>query len=144
MTAKITEFKGEYRWLSNFWPATVTYEGLTYPTVEHAYVAAKTVDLEHRDTIKRILTPGGVKRFGRTLTLRDGWDEMKIDVMKDLVRQKFQYPDLRAKLIATHPMEIIEGNTWGDTFWGVCKGVGKNHLGQILEVERVLIKVGAL
>ena len=42
--------------------------------------------------------------------------------------------DLRSLLVATGDRELIEGNTWGDTFWGVDKntGQGENHLGRIL------------
>ena len=53
--------------------------------------------------------------------------------MTEIVRTKFeQNSDIRQKLIDTYPEELIEGNYWHDTFWGVCEGVGENHLGQIL------------
>lgn len=37
----IREFNGDYRWLSNFSPCNVTIDGLTYPSVEHAYQSQK-------------------------------------------------------------------------------------------------------
>lgn len=52
--------------------------------------------------------------------------------MRTLVREKFRNPLLRAMLLATEDVELVEGNSWNDTFWGVCKGVGLNWLGQIL------------
>lgn len=128
----IDHFAGEHRFLSNFWPAPVTFEGLAFPTVEHAYVAAKTLDQAQREAISCMPSPGQVKRFGRTLTLRPDWDAVKLGVMAELVRQKFRYPGLAAQLKATAPHDLVEGNTWGDTFWGVCKGRGHNHLGKIL------------
>ena len=33
-------------------------------------------------------------------------------------------------------MVKIEGNTWNDTFWGVCNGQGQNWLGKILMLVR--------
>ncbi len=132
----IDSFHGAYRFLSNFWPAPVVLDGVTYPTVEHAYVAAKTLDTDIRQQIAAIEKPGDVKRFGRKLTLRPDWEEVKLDVMTDLVGQKFTDPDLRAKLDATGDTDLVEGNTWGDTFWGVCRGKGENHLGKILMAVR--------
>jgi len=128
----INSFQGEHRFLSNFWPAPVRYGGLDFPTVEHAYVAAKTLDFNLRMQIAAVPTPGQVKRLGRTLVLRSDWGEIKLIVMLALTRQKYADETLAALLKATAPHELVEGNTWGDTFWGVCNGKGANHLGQIL------------
>ena len=128
----IDSFTGENRFLSNFWPAEVELDGMIFPTVEHAYVAAKTLDMEERRKIQAVATPGQVKRLGRKLVLRPDWEDVKLFVMEDLVRQKFQHADLRQLLLATGDQELVEGNTWGDTFWGVCFDVGLNHLGLIL------------
>jgi ribA/ribD-fused uncharacterized protein len=135
----IDHFAEEHRFLSNFWPAAVVLEGIAFATVEHAYVAAKTLDPAAWQTIVRMASAGQVKRFGRTLELRPDWDDVKLGVMEDLVRQKFRRPDLAALLKATGDHELVEGNTWGDTFWGVCRGKGSNHLGKILmQVRREL------
>lgn len=127
---KIDSFQGPYRFLSNFWPATVMLDGVDYPSVEHAYQAAKNDDPDYRMMI-RVMTPGGAKRFARGKHL-PGWQKKSLSVMEDLVRQKFQQEPLRSQLIETGNQELIEGNTWGDTFYGVCGGVGENHLGKIL------------
>lgn len=129
---QITSFQGEYRWLSNFWLVDVKLDGYVYPSVEHAYVAAKTLDKDARLQIWKTEKPGQVKRFGRTLVLRADWDQVKLPTMEWLLRQKFQNDYLRFQLAATRGIELIEGNTWGDTFWGVCRGVGENHLGKLL------------
>lgn len=117
-------------------PLMIVYDGAVYPTVEHAYVAAKLTDLALREEVRRLPKPGQVKAFlhERGLTPRLGWDEMKLAVMEDLVRQKFARHCLAALLLATGDEELIEGNTWNDTFWGVDAetGEGKNHLGRIL------------
>lgn len=131
--AKIAEFQGEYRFLSNFYPATVEFEGITYPTVEHGYQSAKTLDLAERKRIAALPTPADAKREGRKLKLRDDWDTAKFDVMERCVRCKFTHDaDLRAKLLATGDAILEEGNDWGDRTWGVVDGVGENRLGKIL------------
>ena len=128
----INQFTGEYRWLSNFWPAKVKYLGVEYPTVEHAYQAAKTEDSAWRENIRQAATPGQAKRLGSQAPMRPEWHNVKLEVMENLVRRKFQHPELKALLLATKNEELVEGNYWGDTFWGVCRGKGENHLGKIL------------
>ena len=132
----IKELQGEYRFLSNFWPAVVELDGVKYPTVEHAYQAAKTLDLEQRAKIAASSTPGVAKREGKKVVIRQDWDEVKIPTMRSLLQQKFQIASLRRKLLATGDQEIQEGNTWGDRFWGICRGSGQNHLGKLLMVVR--------
>jgi predicted NAD-dependent protein-ADP-ribosyltransferase YbiA (DUF1768 family) len=52
--------------------------------------------------------------------------------MLHLLQQKFSDPVLKEKLLATGGAVLVEGNTWGDTFWGVYKRNGMNHLGRLL------------
>jgi len=127
----ITSFSEENRFLSNFWPCVVKIEGIEYPSVEHAYQAAKTLNVAEREEIA-LLTAGQAKRRGYRVLLRDDWESIKLGVMEDLVRQKFIDRVLREKLLATGDEELIEGNDWGDKFWGVCDGEGENWLGKIL------------
>lgn len=130
---RITEFQGPYRFLSNFWPCDVFLDGVRYPSVEHAFQAAKTLNTEMRLYIRDLGTPGEAKKAGRGVTLRTNWEIIKNNVMGDLLRQKFIYNSpLKNMLLATSTLELIEGNTWGDTYWGVCNGVGENHLGKML------------
>ena len=56
----------------------------------------------------------------------------RIRAMRDLLAQKFSDPVLRKRLAATAPLDLIEGNTWGDRFWGVYEGEGENWLGRLL------------
>jgi len=129
---KIDSFSGEHCFLSNFHPAEVEFEGWIYPTVEHAYQAAKTTNNEERKRIRYMKTPGQAKKAGRHLMLRTNWEAVKIDLMTNLVRKKFQHDHLKRRLLETGNAELIEGNTWGDVFWGVYNGIGKNMLGKIL------------
>ncbi len=138
---KIDSFQGKYRFLSNFWPAMVEYEGITYPSVEHAYQASKTMDMGERRRISEIVEPGDAKRAGRAAKQRPDWEEVKLRVMEDCVRYKFaHHAELRDKLLATDEAELIEGNSWGDRFWGVCDGQGENHLGKILMKVRTELR----
>ena len=129
---RIGEFSGQYRFLSNFWPCVVTFDGAVYSSVEHAYQAAKTSDVGQREGIRNAVKAGDAKRLGRRVNMRADWDKVKQSVMLDLVRQKFQEPALRHQLKETGDAELVEGNWWGDTYWGVCRGKGENHLGKIL------------
>jgi ribA/ribD-fused uncharacterized protein len=128
-------FRGDYRFLSNFWPVEITYEGLTYPAVEHAYQAAKSLDPAVR---MKFLNPGrrggagAAKRMGQRVVLREDWEEVKLGIMLDLLRLKFANRVLRTQLVATGDTILVEGNDWHDYFWGVCMGVGENHLGKLL------------
>lgn len=127
----IDSFSGEYRFLSNFYPSPIKWHDGIYPTVEHIFQAFKTIDPEERDEIRNAKTPGEAKRLGRKVTLRPDWNDIKIEVMNNFLQSKFRIPELRNKLMDTGTRELIEGNTWGDRFWGV-DGTGKNELGKLL------------
>ena len=125
----------EHRFLSNFYPATIQHEGLVYPTVENAYQAAKCLDPKERLPFLRC-GPGTAKRLGRAVYCRPDWERVKLRTMAILLRIKFLSRPLRQQLLDTGDAELIEGNTWGDTYWGVYQGNGFNHLGQLLMMER--------
>lgn len=145
MADPITSFRGPHRFLSNFHPCLVMWHGLTFPSVEHAYQAAKTLQPAEQARIAIAPTPGDAKRLGRHVTLRPDWDNTgKLSVMARLLRQKFADPDLRALLLATGDAELVEGNNWGDRFWGVCDGGGHNHLGKLLMEVRAGIRGDAM
>lgn len=128
----IDNFTGQYGFLSNFYPSTVTLDGVRYKTVEHAYQAAKTLDKDERKKVRDADTAATAKKQGRKLPIRPDWDNVKLAVMEDLLRQKFEEPELAKALCDTGTVELIEGNWWGDQYWGVCRGKGFNHLGRLL------------
>lgn len=132
MTDTIYSFKGEYDFLSNFYPATVEFEGDTYRTTEHAFQAAKTLCPTERAEIRAEVNPGKAKTIGRKVTLRPDWEDIKESIMLEINRKKFSDPELARKLVDTGNAELIEGNWWGDKYWGVCDGIGLNRLGNIL------------
>lgn len=128
----IDSFSGEHRYLSNFWTCSVVFEGTVYPSVENAYQAAKTLD---HDIRKRFYDCSAfeAKKRGYKVELRQDWDDVKLDIMYQLVKDKFTRDKTISKLLTdTSGIELVEGNHWGDVFWGVCRGKGENHLGKIL------------
>lgn len=127
----INKFSGDYAWLSNFWPCQVNHEGMVWSSVEHAYQAAKT-QVRHEKLRIQKMTSGQAKRHGRIIKVRPDWLHVRRQIMKTLVFQKFEHPDLKKLLIATGTQWIEEGNTWGDTYWGVFEGQGQNQLGHII------------
>jgi ribA/ribD-fused uncharacterized protein len=129
----INKFEGKYRFLSNFYPCWITLEDAEYPSVEHAYQAAKTTHEQLRLMFQEpIMTAGEAKKAGQRLKLRDDWEEIKINVMRECIRSKFSQKKFKELLLATGEENLVEGNSWGDTFWGVCKDVGQNWLGKLL------------
>lgn len=132
MTKRIGEFRGRYYFLSNFAEYPVTYRGLTFRNNEAAFQAMKLMDPEKWKSFTH-LPPNEAKAKGRRVPLRPDWEEVKDEIMYEIVLAKFtQHPDLKQKLLETGDAELVEGNTWGDTYWGVCRGRGKNKLGKIL------------
>lgn len=139
----INSFKKEYAFLSNFYKCKVIWGGIEYPSSEHAYQACKFKDNVIRFGIANCGGPGNSKKLANGLyinVIRKDWHEIKEKVMKNLLMEKFtQNPELAELLISTYPEELIEGNTWNDTFWGVCEGVGENKLGiALMDVRQIL------
>ncbi len=137
----IDSFRGDFSFLSNFYESVIYVEGEKYISVEHAYQALKTLDPWSRRLIREAKTPGEAKKLGKSVKLRSDWEIVKVAIMQDLVKKKFENPFLQPLLLATGDATLIEGNTWGDCEWGVCRGVGQNFLGKILmEVRKELLE----
>lgn len=126
------EMRGQYYFLSNFYPCTITIdvEGqtLTFMNAEAAFQAFKCPE-RAKEFCK--LTPGAAKKFGRKVPIRSDWEDIKLDVMTKVLTTKFSDPVLRQRLKDCTEY-IQEDNTWGDYYWGVCNDYGHNHLGMIL------------
>ena len=136
----ILGFFGDYRYLSNFHICTqpIVHDGIDYDSSESAYMAAKT----HDRSIKlymSTLSPGKAKKAGQEIELREDWEDVKIDIMHEILMLKFKDPELRKKLLSTGTKRLEETNSWKDRFWGVCDGEGLNMLGQLLMLVREAI-----
>jgi len=143
----IEKFHGRWFFLSNFYPCEIKHQGLTYPSVEHFYVAMKCNNDQllngtyytagdFRDMIAKIKEPAVVKKLGQKIKVRKDWDEKKLEFMNWAIREKF-VNSLAEKLLETNNLPLIEGNYWHDNFYGSCYcekcgSKGNNHLGKIL------------
>lgn len=136
----IGPFKGNYAFLSNFYPSKVYCYDIEFSSVENAYQASKTFDINLREQIS-LMSAREAKKFGRTVELTHNWESQKIEIMEELVRRKFfGNKRLAELLISTGEEELVEVNTWGDCFWGEYEGFGLNHLGKILMKVREEVK----
>lgn len=152
----INSFRGRFVFLSNFYPCKIEHKGITYPSVEHYYVALKVTGMQFidgvyytapdfRELVARILDAGYVKKLGRRVKVRSDWDDKKLDFMEWGIREKFKDPNLSEMLLSTGDLELIEGNDWHDVWWGQCscpkcRGGGQNYLGRILMKVREELK----
>lgn len=137
MFQKITSFRKEHHFLSNFYAVEVVYEGDKYRTAEHAFQAAKCVNEIDKEKIRQVKSPVMAKRIGRRVQLRPDWESQKDAIMENILKSKFQHKHMRDLLDKTKDYEIIEQNKWHDVHWGACtckkhKSAGKNMLGILL------------
>jgi ribA/ribD-fused uncharacterized protein len=131
----ITEFKGDYKWLSNFQPVDIILNNIKYPTVEHAYMSMKSNDIKWKELCaNRLISPSVIKKESREIKLVENWLDIKIQVMKKCLIQKYFQEPYKTLLLNTNDEYIQEGNMWGDTYWGVCLKTkkGDNNLGKII------------
>lgn len=134
----IDSFRGDHEFLSNFYREMMEYDGHVWATAEHAYQASKCAKQEEYDLfLNPMLTAGQAKRMGRHVEIWKNWDSIKVSVMVKVIDAKFEEgTPLAKKLLDTGDAILIEGNTWGDKFWGQCDGEGLNYLGNILMRRR--------
>lgn len=151
-TGVVPEFKGEHFFLSNFYTADFSWRGMTFKSGEHAFQAAKAYAMKepkigdmrsYMDRVADCPTPAKAKYAGRSVKIDlQQWEEIKVQYMREIIHSKFStVPGLAGQLISTGAMLLVEGNDWGDTFWGRSRNndgkiVGLNTLGTILMEER--------
>lgn len=130
----IKEFKNQYFFLSNFYEYPIYYNKLVFCNAEAAFQAQKVIN--EKDQYKFInLNASQARKLGKTVQLRKDWEETKDNVMYEIVKRKFlTNKELQQKLLETKEEELVEGNWWHDTYWGVDSktGIGQNKLGKIL------------
>lgn len=141
--ATLQKFDGSYSCFSNFYLREVKYKDKIYKTKEHAFQCQKATNCRDFEYVFNAPTPLKAKRRSRAINLRDNWNHVKVSIMKEIVLEFFkQHNDLRDILMSTDDAELIEGNDWGDVFWGVCNEEGENHLGKILMEVRDMLREG--
>lgn len=134
---QITSFRGEFFFLSNFYPIEINFEGRNYPTAEHAFQAAKCVNADDKEKIRGSSTPTIAKSIGRSVQLRKDWESKKLTIMEEILEVKFNNDRMKFLLQCTNSCKIVEQNYWHDNYWGVCvcqkhSSKGENHLGEII------------
>ena len=132
----ITLFRNDHFFLSNFYPCHVEYEGQIYPSAEHAYQAAKSLDWKEREEIRKAATAREAKSLGRRLTLRPDWLQIRDSAMSDILESKFSDSNFKKMLLNTGNEFLVEGNSWSDEYWGAVETTngwrGQNKLGELL------------
>lgn len=119
---EISDFKGEYGFLSNFYNTDIVYKGLVYPNAEAAFQAQKCISEEAKLKYTQKMNPYIAKQLGkREPDLPNNWKDISYTIMLNIIRIKFENPILKQKLIATGDTFLEEGNTWHDNKWGHCK-----------------------
>lgn len=142
----ISKFRGNYAFLSNYYPCKIIYNGLQYSTTEHAYQSAKSISFTDHERIRNKKTPHESKIEGNKIVVREDWDKVKFSIMKEVLIEKFKRPDLAERLLNTGDRILVEGNWWHDNIWGSCecetciKIEGKNWLGKLLMEVREEIR----
>lgn len=131
---------------SNLFRSEVEFEGLVYPTAEHAYQAGKARKGAVRDWILAAPTPALAAMAAHGLyvwDVRPDWAKTKFDRMRGVLRAKFsQHPKLAELLLSTGNARLVEVGTVDNAvnrLWGEVNGVGKNMLGLLLMEVRAEI-----
>jgi len=139
----INGFKGQYKFLSNFYEKGFTFKGKHYATSEHAYQAFKSTNEQDHELVRLQLSPRMTKKYGGEIEIREDWEDIKYNLMLEIVRKKFKDPYLKNLLEKTEEKYLEETNWWHDNFYGnctcgkdKCKEKGKNYLGKILMIVR--------
>lgn len=148
---QITSFENEFEFLLPEYKCNVSLSiqddiEILYPSYEHALIASKLSLQVHsdfkslRDHVKKIESIREAKQFVNKYLnemLSKKWKEDCIKIAEKILRDKFLRNHLlKDKLLDTQDKELIFNNDRGETFWGVSKGKGENHLGQLLEKIR--------
>lgn len=125
----------KYGMFSNFSEHGITIKEIFYPTVEHYYQASKFENMEYKELIRKSNSPKRASELGKSKeqTIKSNWNDIKIDVMTEAIRLKFnQNTNIKATLLTTNNKLLIENSPY-DNFWGIGRtGVGINYLGTIL------------
>lgn len=145
------------RYLSNFYPAKVVYKGVAFPSIEHAFQAAKYLlsnkpeafkSIAHLKTAREAKSAGsksGMKKRGAMLDVVR-WNELSTDIMRQLVESRVKHDAVyrkilkaaRKKKIKLYHFESACGKRGGKPFWGGYfkagsrEWFGTNMLGEIM------------
>jgi ribA/ribD-fused uncharacterized protein len=144
----INSFRGYHAWLSNMYDCEIEFMGHKFKSVENAYMFAKRPHDSEWLNKCLSLSPGDVKKASKLIIVREDWESVKLSVMYELLKQKFTQEPFKTDLLNTRGENIVEGNRWNDTFWGVDiksnPNMGENWLGRLIMDIRTKLKNGKL
>jgi GTP cyclohydrolase II len=129
---EIRGFFGQWAFLNSYYPVVVPLDGELYPSVGHAYQAAKNSDPDHRSKIRNTFDYSKVLALGRSGPHREDWNDVRLNIMKSLANAKFTQPWFRQQLLDTYPKRLVDDNDDDDEFWGESSCGGLNHMGRVL------------
>lgn len=124
---------GPYICFSNFYPAKFVYDGITWACSEQAFMYYKSTDKDYQKKVLATTDPYKVKKLGREADLVSNWDEIKYNIMYEVVLAKFSANEaLREILLSTGDSVIHED--CNDKWWGGGPNhpSGRDWLGKIL------------
>lgn len=132
-----------YGCFSNFSAHGFTLDHRYWATSEHYFQAQKFVGTAYLEKVRKTKTPKDAANLGRdrSLPLRKDWNQVKDDIMRKAVLQKFKtHAEIREILLGTGDEDLVE-NSPVDYYWGCGKdGSGQNKLGQILMEVRAILR----
>jgi ribA/ribD-fused uncharacterized protein len=136
----IDSFVGDFAFLDNCYPCNVFFDGLNYPSAEHAYQASKTEDPNRRLIIANLLDGATARSYGKShLKITTEFSLRRLDIMRSILQAKFfDNIPLAKMLIETMESTLLYPARGNDLFWGCrSKGTnGENQLGKILMAIR--------
>lgn len=139
----IMNFSGSSSFMLNSSPSKIVVKGITFRNAETLYYASLCSRDEERVRFSK-LSAFDARTLAQNADLENNFsNEERIAKMRSCIKAKFIQPqnwDLAQKLVGTGDRELVNGNTSGDTFWGVSGGKGDNYLGKILMVVRDFLK----
>lgn len=145
MAIEFNSHETEYGFLSNFYPCPVEYNGMRFKSAEAAFQSQK--DPSKQEEFEQY-SASESKYYGRKGELRPDWEQVKDQIMADVLMAKFsQNPALVEKLVETGNEKLVEKTWWHDTYWGICdcercRCRGQNKLGELLMELRTYFSGG--
>ncbi|QLE70237.1 NADAR family protein [Streptomyces rectiverticillatus] len=127
--------------LRNDYPAPIDADGVTYPSVAHAYWALSVTDPEVRAAIAAASSTYAARGLAAGTARREGWEQVHVAVMAGLLRAKYaRYPELAEILVDTGDATLIYADG-SSRFWGNAGGSGRNWAGRLLELARAELQM---
>ncbi len=127
-------YEHEFYVFSNFSSFQLEWKGEVWMTSEHAYHSEKFEDPEILDQLRHTRSAHDAMKlaYANKDKYRSNWDEIKLKVMKDILRAKVeQHPYVKKKLLESGDKELIE-DSWRDSYWGWGPDkAGENHMGKL-------------